>query len=230
VLWPNTDSASPSDAICSIVNLSPTPAHFVALASAFLTSNGYIELREADIWTDLPQKFFVIREGRSLITANKVDFTSGLVVGSYIDAPCLQMQPNSLRSSGNIDEVRVFPSGRSVWFEWLDRRLSAAGAAVYRSGSAVKFSLFKLTDAIGIIPSLAVHFNRPIGLRPVFDFDKNFKVFLNHSPQSPRSPTGESPLLRERIAAEVGAAPSDLIDYDVTFYDTNPARSALTAD
>jgi aspartyl aminopeptidase len=147
-----------------------------------------------------------------------------LIIGSYIDHPCLQPQSNSHRSSGNLDEVRASPYGRTTWFQWLDRRLNAAGRAVYRQDGAAKSRSFRLADPVGIIPSLAPHLNRSVGLQPNFNLDKHFKVVLNTTPDGPAPPTAESTLLKRKIADALSTAPEDVLDYDVTFYDANPVQ------
>jgi aspartyl aminopeptidase len=220
----SSDGPSLSDFLCSNLNLSPTPAHFISIAITLLASDGYLELKESDSWSAIPPKFFVVRDGRSLIAVNQLDFSSGLIVGSHIDSPGLHLCPNSFRSSGNVDEVRVSPYGRTTWFEWLDRRLGAAGRALYRSNGGVRLALFQLPESVGIIPSIAVHLSRQAGMKPNFDFDKNFKVVLSLSSAEPRPPSGEAALLRERIAAQIKVPGDALIDYDVTFYDANPTR------
>jgi aspartyl aminopeptidase len=200
------------DNVCSTLNNSPTLSHFVDFAASFLTSNGFHELKEIDNWSTIPSKFFVVRSSRSIIAVTQSDFTSGLIVGSYIDYPCFQLQSNSHRSSGNLDQVRVSPYGRMTWFEWLDRRLGAAGRALCRSDRIIKSRLFRLPDPVGIIPSLAPHLSRQISLQPNFNLDKHYKVVLNLTSDGPAPPAAESPLLRQRIAESLSASPEDVLD------------------
>jgi aspartyl aminopeptidase len=207
-----------------MLNNSPTLSHFVEFAASFLTLNGFHELKESDNWSTIPSNFFVVRSSRSIIAVTHSDFTSGLVVGSYIDYPCFQLQSNSHRSSGNLDEVRVSPYGRTTWFEWLDRRLGAAGRALCRQDRSIKSRLFRLPKPVGIIPSLAPHLNRHFLLQPNFNLDKHFKVVLNLTCDGPAPPAAESPLLKQRIAEALCAAPEDVLDYDVTFFDANPVQ------
>jgi hypothetical protein len=80
----------------------------------------------------------------------------------------------------------------------------------------VKFKLFRVGDPIGIIPSLAPHLSRDVKLNPKFDFEKNCKVLLGL--------VGSGVNLREKVEEALGGEGKDMIDYELSFFDSNPVK------
>jgi aspartyl aminopeptidase len=203
-------------AILDFLSSSPTPMHFVSNARHILSSKGFVELRESESWEFVPTRFFVVRNERSLIAINKVDTLSGIVIGSNIDCPGFHGKPNLDTAEKNIQQARIVPYSDTNWCEWLDRRLKAAGQVIYEVDGSPRISLFNTPQPIGIIPSLAVHLNREAGLKPVFNLQDHFVPILS---------IGDKPVLKDRIAESINVSPSDIVDFDIAFYDANPPKA-----
>lgn len=205
------------DSLCDFLNSSPTPSHFISEARRLLLSRGVTELRESDAWSDIPSSFFVVRDNRSLIAIHKTDASLGVITATNLDSPCFLLKPDSSRTTAGVDAVGVSFYGSTTWYHWLDRDLRVAGQVLVRGSDVVARHLVNLPNAIAIIPSLAIHLERTIGLKPVFT-PSNFVPIVRLAAGS-----GQTFIL-EQVAKELGVAVDSIIDYELAFYDANPVQ------
>lgn len=106
----------------------PTPMHFISGLLPLLDSHGYTALRETDDWSSPPRKFYVVRDGVSIVAVNMTDCDSGVV------------------ASLSLDFART-AAGAS----YAGRPLRAAGAAVVDDSSgAPRTSLFATDGAVAV--------------------------------------------------------------------------------
>ena len=213
-----------AEEVCSFVNACPTPMHVVENARRALLAAGYTELREAETWGEVPDKFFVARDERALIAVNKTDVNSGIVIGTNIDAPCLRAKPNTKLANCGLEQVRVSPYGD--WPVWtiMDRGLRAAGRVIYKEGEQVKSGLFNTEKAIAIVPSLAVHLERGSSRTATFNPEIHFMPVVGLTPAEPLPESDHCYFVLEEVAKCVGVKPEDVIDFDLSFYDENDAK------
>lgn len=207
--------------VCDFVDSSPTPNHFVSSARSLLSGAGFVELHESETWSEIPDKFFVTRDDRTMIAIHKADLSYGAFLGSNIDTPCFRGKPNTRISHCGCEQVRVAPYGKSGWWGWLDRGLSAAGRVAYLQDNKFRMKLFKTEDAIAVIPSLSVHLNRASGTDAKFNQEDHFVPIVGISPDEPLPDGSHSQFLLEAIAQAAEIEVADIIDFDVTFYDSN---------
>src|SRR6056300_1197923 len=78
---------------------SPTPFHCVSTMSAILSENGFVQLKETELWNlEKGGKYFFTRNGSSIIAF--INGTESIVeegirmVGAHTDSPCLMVKPN----------------------------------------------------------------------------------------------------------------------------------------
>ncbi|MFN3239080.1 MAG: M18 family aminopeptidase, partial [Pseudomonadales bacterium] len=80
---------------------SPTPFHAVSTMAETLTKAGFTKLNEGDSWDIKPGKYFVTRNGSSIIAFIKgtepTERTGLRIVGAHTDSPCLKVKPNPER-------------------------------------------------------------------------------------------------------------------------------------
>jgi aspartyl aminopeptidase len=129
----------------------------------------------------------------------------------------LLLKPDSSRTTAGVDAVGVSFYGSTTWYHWLDRDLRVAGQVLVRGSDVVARHLVNLPNAIAIIPSLAIHLERTIGLKPVFT-PSNFVPIVRLAAGS-----GQTFIL-EQVAKELGVAVDSIIDYELAFYDANPVQ------
>lgn len=165
------------------------------------------------------------------------------LLGAHTDSPAL-LKPVSRKfgENGSYLQVGVETYGGGLWHTWFDRDLSIAGRAMVRSGDRIVSKLVRIDSPILRIPTLAIHLDR----QQNFEFNKETQLFpiaalaessLNKKPEEPEA--GEaadaafSPLasittrhhapIVERIASTIGVEISDIIDFELLLYDTQPS-------
>ena len=205
---------------------SPTSLHFIHYSKELLLENGFIELKEEEIWNEIPSKFFVTRKDRSLIAINKTNFESGLILSCNSDSTGLRTKPKTKLSKAGCEQLRIAPYGKGLWTSWLDRDLKIAGQIYYKSSNGEILSkLFETENAIGIIPSLAVHLSRTSGLNPTFNLENHFYPIIglvNNNNLSNNQDHGK--ILLETISKVTNIEISNIIDFDIHFCDLNPPK------
>ena len=86
------------DGLLSFIDASPTPFHAVANMSSILSDAGFTELDERDLWDINAGRYFVCRNGSSIVAfivgKQPITETGVRMVGAHTDSPCLRLKPN----------------------------------------------------------------------------------------------------------------------------------------
>ncbi len=156
-----------AEALCSYIDASPTPFHAVASSAAALEAAGFARLDEREAWRLEPGKgYFVCRDGASLVgfrVGLKAPSESGFALaGAHVDAPALRARAEKSVSARGADRVAVEAYGGPIHSTWLDRPLSVAGRVVLEQGGKRSVRLVDFKRPVGVIPNLAIHFNREV--------------------------------------------------------------------
>ena len=205
---------------------SPTPFHATASMAAILQQAGYSRLDERESWQLEKQgKYFVTRNDSSIIafSLGKNDpAEQGLrLIGAHTDSPCLKVKPNPELSRHGYWQLGVEVYGGVLLSPWFDRDLSLAGRVSYELEGQLHNRLIDFKTPIATIPSLAIHLNR----------DANSGWEINKQTELPPILTqlgdGNSKdfraLLATQLQHEHGIINAHVLDYELSFYDTQPA-------
>jgi len=205
-------------------NKCPTSLHFIDFCRTTLKGKEFEELKEGEKWDIIPNKFFMVRDDRSLIAFNSTDLNSGLIIACHSDSPCMKTKPKTYISRTGVDQARIAPYGNGQWTTWLDRDFKIAGKVIYRSSGTTKTALFESQNAIAISPSLAVHLNRTSGLSPSINLENNMNPIVNLTKSSVIKNPVHCQALLEEIAKSVHIDVNNIVDFDLTFIDANPTK------
>ncbi|OHT16287.1 hypothetical protein TRFO_13295 [Tritrichomonas foetus] len=208
------------------------PFLYVQKARKILAKAGYVEFFESDPnWdTSSVNKFFVVRNDRSIIAINKKDTSSALIVSSHNDSPCLKLKPNTKLNRFGYDQVRVAPYGSANPANWMDRELLYAGQVIStrknensdNSNNTAEKHIFVTETATTVVPMLAKHlslnaetYNNELNIHPITNTQNLENDSLNekHSGQ----------LLKD-LASVAGCDVEDIIDFDVALIPAEPTR------
>ena len=205
---------------------SPTPFHATASMAAILQQAGYSRLDERDSWQlEAQGKYFVTRNDSSIIafSLGKNDpAEQGLrLIGAHTDSPCLKVKPNPELSRHGYWQLGVEVYGGVLLSPWFDRDLSLAGRVSYELEGQLHNRLIDFKTPIATIPSLAIHLNR----------DANSGWEINKQTELPPILTqlsdGNSKDFRALLATQLqhqhGIINAHVLDYELSFYDTQPA-------
>lgn len=156
------------------LNASPEPFNCVATISDRLSSVGFIELDEGNLWRKSKSikrggKYYFKRNGSTIVAftvGTKFEPGNGFkIIGAHVDSPNLKLKPCTQKSANNLIQLSVECYGGGLWHTWFDRDLSLAGRVILRRQSDSNTSqrqtfetkLVKIDRPILRIPSLCIH-------------------------------------------------------------------------
>ncbi|SCU79792.1 LADA_0B03180g1_1 [Lachancea dasiensis] len=167
------------------LNASPTPYHAVHNIKAHLLEHNFEELQEEHSWVEKLKRgrgYFVTRNDSAIVAfVLGEDYDGGnpfAIIGAHTDSPVLKIKPISKRSNEKFDQVGVECYGGGIWHSWFDSDLSIAGRVIYKSqdhlGEVLVTKLVDLKKPLLKIPTLAIHLDRTVNEK--FVFDKEYQL------------------------------------------------------
>ncbi|SDS69186.1 aspartyl aminopeptidase [Halopseudomonas xinjiangensis] len=220
-----THSAINQD-LADYIQASPTPFHATASLVARLSLAGFEQLEEREDWTLEPGgRYFVTRNGSSLVA-----FTMGeagalergiRMIGAHTDSPCLRVKPQPEMNQQGLWQLGVEVYGGALLAPWFDRDLSLAGRVTFRTTDGVlRSELIDFKQPIAVIPSLAIHLNRGVNDGLNINAQTHLPPVLAMSLDPSRDL--RALLLQELTQQHLDSQPVQVLDYELSFYDTQP--------
>ncbi|KAK3340488.1 peptidase M18 [Neurospora tetraspora] len=196
-------------------------------------------------------KYYLTRNGSSIVAFAvggkwKPGNPIGMI-GAHTDSPCLRVKPASKKSAHGFQQVGVELYGGGLWHTWFDRDLSVAGRVLVKDGDGnFVQKLVKVDKPILRVPTLAIHLHRQSNFDPNKE-DEMLPILglmekeLNKPAEAaaPESATEEAeadfqPLkaMTDRhhsqflsvVASAAGiSSASDIVDFELILYDTQPS-------
>ena len=210
--------------LSAFLDASPTPFHAVASMSKLLEQAGYTQLDESEAW-DLKagDKHFVTRNGSSIIAftvGSQPLAKSGIrMAGAHTDSPCLMVKPQPEINKAGYFQLGVEVYGGALLNPWFDRDLSIAGRLVYRDADKqLKQTTVDFEQPVAMIPSLAIHLDREANTGRTVNAQNHIPPVLMMAPQD-ETATDFRSLLADRFLP----AKSEVLDFELCFYDTQSA-------
>ncbi|MFK8019621.1 MAG: M18 family aminopeptidase [Pseudomonadales bacterium] len=213
--------------LLSFIQSSPTPFHAVRTMQQQLLDAGFEPLAEEHVWKlRSGGKYFVTRNDSSLIafTFSEDILQTGIsMVGAHTDSPCLKVKPNADVVRHGYHQLGLEVYGGVLLNPWFDRDLSIAGRVSYaHAEKGLRHALLDFEQAIGIIPSLAIHLDRGVNEQRSIDKQTDLPVVLALA-GSVEECTPFKSLLAARLKSD-GIVDSEVrvLDYEMCLYDTQP--------
>ena len=237
----------------NFVDASPSPYHAVHTSKTLLLKAGFQEISERKPWDSkisAGQKYFLTRNGSSVVAfaiGAKWKPGNGIaIVGAHTDSPTLKVKPKSKSTNVGYTQVGVELYGRGIWSSWFDRDLSVAGRVLVREKSSSKIvpKLIKIDKPILRIPTLAIHLDKELKTTQKFGFNLETQLHpisglvageLNKSEEKSEEPkieefasignisTRHENGFLSHIAHDLGVEVSDIEDFELVLFDTQPA-------
>jgi aspartyl aminopeptidase len=212
--------------LIDFLNASPTPFHATTSLAMRLEAAGYRHLDERAPWhTEAGGRYYVTRNDSSLIAfklGKRPAIDGGIrLVGAHTDSPCLRVKPNPELQRQGFFQLGVEVYGGALLAPWFDRDLSLAGRVTYRRDGKVESQLIDFYQPIAVIPSLAIHLNREANQGWAINPQNELPPILA---QLASSETADfRALLSEQLAMEHDFNADAVLDYELSFYDTQSA-------
>lgn len=214
--------------LCEFLSRAVTPFHAVAEMVKQLESLGYQRLLEDHAWSlQAGQRYFVTRNDSSLIAfglGSEAGPAEGVrMVGAHTDSPCLMVKPTPETVRQGYLQLGVEVYGGALLNPWFDRDLSIAGRVSFQcSKGLLRSALIDFREPIAVIPSLAIHLDREANKSRSVNPQKDIPPVLC---QVAENENGDfrallhRQLLKEHPECDV----KTVLDYELCFYDTQPA-------
>ncbi|MDP3846538.1 MAG: M18 family aminopeptidase [Pseudomonas sp.] len=212
--------------LIDFLKASPTPFHATASLAQRLEAAGYLRLDERQSWAiEAGGRYYVTRNDSSIIAIQlglRSPLEAGLrLVGAHTDSPCLRVKPNPELQSQGFWQLGVEVYGGALLTPWFDRDLSLAGRVTFRRDGKVESQLIDFRKAIAIIPNLAIHLNREANqgwaINPQTELPPILAQIAGDDGADFRA------LLAEQLSLEHDLNADAVLDYELSFYDTQSA-------
>ena len=208
--------------------LDASPVNFWAVQTLceHLSAAGFKELDMADAWNlSAGDRCFVKKNGSAVfafVVGNGDEVAPFKIISAHSDSPGFRVKPNcEIVCDGNIVKLNTEAYGGLILSTWFDRPLSLAGRVVLRSDNPLypATRLVRFDRPLLTIPNLAIHFNRSVNDGVSLSKQKDMLPVLGRV----KSKDEAKGLVLRLVADELGVAPDDILDYDLSLYDTTPA-------
>ena len=206
---------------------SPTPFHATQGLASRLQAAGFIRLHEGDAWNMEPGgRYWVTRNDSSIIAfvyGHEPLVETGIrMVGAHTDSPCLKLKPRPELNRRGYYQLGVEVYGGALLAPWYDRDLSLAGRVTYRAADdSIASVLVDFKEPIAVIPSLAIHLDREANNSRSINAQKDIvPVLLQLDAEDAPAPDFRQMLLTHIREQNPEAAIAEVLDYELSFYDT----------
>ncbi|MET1077463.1 MAG: M18 family aminopeptidase [Pseudomonas sp.] len=212
--------------LIDFLEASPTPFHATAALALRLEAAGYQHLDEREAWSGLAGgRYYVTRNDSSIIAlqlGKRAPLEGGIrLVGAHTDSPCLRVKPQPELQRLGFLQLGVEVYGGALLAPWFDRDLSLAGRVTFRRDGQVESRRIDFKRPLAIIPNLAIHLNREANQGWAINAQNELPPILAQL-------VGDEPydfraLLADQLAREHELNADAVLDYELSFYDTQRA-------
>ena len=207
----------------NFLNGSPTPFHAVKNIALLLKQNGFTELDEKQNWyLEKGAAYYLIRAGSSIIAFiyGEETLENGVgIIGAHTDSPCLKLKPQPEWHHHGYQQFGIEVYGGVLLAPWFDRDLSLAGRVSWLDQDhCLQQSLIDFKKPVAVIPSLAIHLDREVNKGREINPEVQMKPIW----QQREALLDFRLYLQEKLLAE-GEPVNKVLDFNLSFYDTQPA-------
>lgn len=208
--------------------LNDSPCNFLAVEALrnILDNNGFRPLDRRDHWEIGPGDRRYVTVNDSAIFA----FVAGeggpdagfRIISAHSDSPGFRIKPHAeMLTEGGFVKLNTEVYGGPILYTWFDRPLSIAGRVILRSDNPLtpRHVNVRFRRPLLTIPHLAIHFNRQVNEGNPLSRQKDMLPVLAHITDA----CEKEGLLLRMLSRELDVAQDEILDFDLTLYDTTPA-------
>lgn len=208
--------------------LDNSPVNFYAVDTArnLLEDAGYVMLEQKDRWELVPGGKYFIMQNQSAIFAFVVGCAQPSVgfkiISAHSDSPGFRIKPHpAINTPGNMVKLNTEVYGGPILYTWFDRPLSVAGRVVLKGDDPLHpvTRLMKVDRPVMTIPHLAIHFNRQVNEGNPLSKQNDMLPVVGRI----KSEAERENLIPNLIRDTLDVYPSDILDFDLSLFDTTPA-------
>jgi aspartyl aminopeptidase len=212
--------------LISFLNESPVNFYAVATVKRRLEAAGFNPLDMRDAWSLKAGDRRYVTKNDSAIFAFIVGGGAAndgfKIISAHSDSPGFRIKPKAeMVSDGGVLKLNTEVYGGPILYTWFDRPLSIAGRVILRSDNPLEPStrLVKFDRPLLTIPHLAIHYNRAVNEgNPLSKQKDMLPVIARLNDVAERDN-----FVLNLVAKQLSVNPEDILDFDLSLYDTTPA-------
>ena len=207
-----------------------SPVNFLAAeyVETQLKAFGFKELKAEESWPEQKagDQFYVTKNNTAVFAfriGNKPTAEAGFkLICAHSDSPGFRIKPHAeMKCEGGMVKLNTEVYGGPILYTWFDRPLSVAGRVLLRSDNPLHpiVRRIRVKRPLLVIPHLAIHFNRSVNEGNPLSKQKDMLPVLGIINKELEA----GGLLLNIIAEELNCKKEDIVDFDLSLYDTQPA-------
>jgi aspartyl aminopeptidase len=207
-----------------------SPVNFLAAeyVENQLKNNGFAPLKAEDEWPVMKagDQYFVTKNNTAVfafrIGTKPVADAGFKLICAHSDSPGFRIKPHAeMKGEGGMVKLNTEVYGGPILYTWFDRPLSVAGRVLLRSDNPLQpvVRRIRVKRPLLIIPHLAIHFNRSVNEGNPLSKQKDMLPVLGIINKELEA----NGLLLKVIADELNCKQEDILDFDLSLYDTQAA-------
>ncbi len=191
-----------------------------------LDKAGFTRLDASERWNLTPGKSYYITKNNSAVMAFTLSACGPAagykIISAHSDSPGFRIKPNAeMLCEGGVVKLNTEVYGGPILYTWFDRPLSIAGRVILRGNDPLNplSRMICIDRPLLTIPHLAIHFNRGVNDGNPLSRQKDMLPVIGII----NSQFEKDNLILNLIAGELGVEPSEILDFDLSLFDTTPA-------
>lgn len=208
--------------------LDASPCNFLAVKNIIdrLEAAGFSQADMTGSWNLKPgDRRYVVKNSSAIfafIVGSGSPSAGYRIISAHSDSPGFRIKPNAeIVNEGGIVTLNTEVYGGPILYTWFDRPLSISGRVILKGDSPLE-PVTRLVDfrrPLLTIPHLAIHYNRSVNDGNPLSKQRDMLPVLGRVASKEEG----KGLLRSMVATELKVSPDDILDFDLTLYDTTPA-------
>lgn len=214
------------DDLMDFMNSSPVNFYAVETIRRRLEAADFVRLDQSQPWQlEKGGRYYITKNGSAIFAfiIGEGDTADGFkIISAHSDSPGFRIKPDAeIAAAGGMLKLNTEVYGGPILYTWFDRPLSIAGRVILRSNNPLhpEHQLVKFDRPLLTIPHLAIHFNRAVNDGNPLSRQKDMLPVLAHISEASRC----KGYLLDMVAEQIGAVPDEILDFDLSLYDTTPA-------
>lgn len=209
------------------IESSTSPYHTVEESYRRLEEQGFTPLSMDEEWNLTEGDYVIDVYGTTLVAFHigKDPRGSLRITSAHTDFPGFRVKPNPMITDKGYGKLNVESYGGLIQYTWFDRPLSLAGVVVTKGeGLDVEIHYVDVAKPVATIPSLAIHMNRTVNEKAVFNKQKEMlPLILMRGVGTDYE--DDNILLKVLLAEEIGCESKDILSYELTVYNTDSVET-----
>ena len=206
---------------------STSPYHTVEESYRRLEDQGFTPLSMDEEWNLTEGDYVIDVYGTTLVAFHIGKDPRGTlrIASAHTDFPGFRVKPNPMITEKGYGKLNVESYGGLIQYTWFDRPLSLAGVVVTKGeGLDVETHYVDIAKPVATIPSLAIHMNRTVNEKAVFNKQKEMLPLILMRGVGTEY-EDDATLLQALLAEEIGCEPKDILSYELTVYNTDSVET-----